>query len=134
MRSHRRALRVAIAEDDDLQRDALQVALEARGFEVLPFEDGFELVDYFTIAGKSDLWPDAIVTDVSMPGRSGLQAVEVARELGSPSPVFVVTGCDVQQVRALAAELSGVLVFGKPIDVERLARAIGDLAEVSQTH
>lgn len=123
-------MRVALAEDDDAQREALRDALEAEGFEVIPFEDGFELVDYFAMAGGKVPWPDAIVTDVNMPGRSGLEAIELARGRGALVPVFVVTGLTLADVRAQAARLGNVLVFPKPIDVQRLARAIGELAAV----
>lgn len=128
-----RPLRVAIAEDDDAQRDALQEALEAEGFDVIPFEDGFELVDYFAMAGGKVPWPDAIVTDVNMPGRSGLEAIALARGRGSLAPVFIVTGVGLSEVRAQAARLGNALVFPKPIDVERLARAISELAAVPRS-
>jgi len=127
-----RPQRVAIAEDDDAQRDALKAALEAEGFDVISFEDGFELVDYFAMAGGKVPWPDAIVTDVNMPGRSGLDAIELARGRGALVPVFVVTGLPLAEVRARAARLGNVLVFGKPIDVQRLAHAIAELAAVPQ--
>lgn len=127
-RAHR--LRVAIAEDDEDQRVALQKALEAEGFEVLAFEDGFELVDYFAHADASRRWPDAVVTDVGMPGRSGLDAAEQARARGSKVPIFVVTGLPDPQVRERAERLGNALLFQKPIDVDRLAQAIMALASV----
>lgn len=125
-----RSIRVAIAEDDDAQREALQVALEEEGFEVDAFEDGFELLDYFDVAAAKRSWPDAIVTDMGMPGRSGLEAVAQARARGAMIPVFVVTGWTIAEVRAQAAQLGNTLVFAKPIDVEHLARAIGELVQV----
>jgi DNA-binding response OmpR family regulator len=128
-----RPIRVAIAEDDDAQREALQLALEEEGFEVDSFEDGFELLDYFDISAAKHSWPDAIVTDVGMPGRSGLEAVALARAHGATIPVFVVTGWTITEVRAQAAHLGNTMVFAKPIDVDHLARAIGELVRVSES-
>ncbi len=127
----RRPLRVAIAEDDDEQREVLEKALELEGFEVVSFEDGAELVDYFSMAKGRVRWPDAIVTDLGMPGRSGLEAVQLARKRGIEAPVFIVTGNADPQIRAQAAHLGNTLVFLKPINVERLAQAIWQLAHVA---
>lgn len=124
-------IRVAIAEDDEEQRTALQSALEDEGFEVLAFEDGFELVDYFAEAPARRRWPDAVITDVGMPGRSGLDAIELARTHGVLAPVFVVTGLPDAQVRARAAKIGVTLLLRKPIEVESLAQAIRALAHVA---
>lgn len=124
-------IRVAIAEDDDEQRTALQSALEDEGFEVLAFEDGFELVDYFAETPARRRWPDAVITDVGMPGRSGLDAIELARSHGALAPVFVVTGLPSEQVRARAAKLGVTLLLRKPIEVEALAQAIRALVQVA---
>ncbi len=125
---HRVRLRVAVAEDDDDQRVALEAALEAEGFEVLSFEDGFELLDYFELGTHRS--PDAIVSDVNMPGRSGLEALSVARARGVMAPIFVVTGETGPEVSRAVKELGNALLFPKPIDVERLAKAIVGLAAV----
>ena len=125
-----RPLRVAVAEDDDEQRAALAEALEGEGFEVVSFEDGSELVDYFSLAGGRVRWPDAIVTDLGMPGRTGLEAIEVARRRGAEAPVFIVTGTSDAFVRTEAARLGITLVLLKPINVERLAQAIWQIAHV----
>lgn len=126
-----RRIRVAIAEDDDEQRAALQGALEDEGFEVLAFEDGFELVDYFADHPARRRWPDAVITDVGMPGRSGLDAIELARAHGVLAPVFVVTGLPNEQVRAHAARVGVTLLLRKPIEVESLAQAIRALVHVA---
>ncbi len=125
---HATGLRVAVAEDDDDQRAALEAALEVEGFQVLSFEDGFELLDYFEARHRA--WPDAIVSDVNMPGRSGLDALAVARARGVVAPIFVITGDALPEVRVRVDALGNALLIEKPIDVERLARAIRELAAV----
>src|SRR3990167_4902779 len=84
-----RRLKVAIAEDDDAQRAALERALQGEGFEVVPLEDGLELMDYFS---GPKLSADAIVADLNMPGCSGLDGLELARQKGLTLPIFVVSG------------------------------------------
>lgn len=117
-----RRLRVAIAEDEDEQRWALEQALASEGFEVLSFEDGAELLDFFEVGqGRK---PDVIIADLNMPGRSGLEGLEHARAGGLTAPIFVVTGENSAELRARVARLGNSLYLQKPIDPERLAEAI----------
>lgn len=123
-------LRIALAEDDDMQRAILEDALQLEGFDVMPFEDGAELIDYFQLPRASVRWPDAVVTDVNMPGHSGLEAAVIARAAGFTAPIFVVTGAANASIREQAAQLGNTLLFDKPLDVEALAQAIWHLAHV----
>jgi DNA-binding response OmpR family regulator len=122
-----RRLKVALAEDDELQRSALQEALQDEGFDVIPLEDGFELTDYLSLDLKA--FADAIVADLNMPGRSGLDGLELARQKGLHVPIFVVSGEESVESRARVARLGNAVYFSKPIDPERLAKAIHALAQ-----
>jgi DNA-binding response OmpR family regulator len=124
-----RHLRVALAEDDDDQRWALEQALVAEGFEVLSFEDGAELLDFFELAGPRAA--DVIIADLNMPGRSGLEGLERARERGLTAPIFVVTGENSPELRGRVAQLGNALYLHKPVDPSRLAQAIYRVASLA---
>lgn len=124
-----RRLRVALAEDDDEQRWALEQALVGEGFEVLSFEDGAELLDFFDVDGARAA--DVIIADLNMPGRSGLEGLERARARGLTAPIFVVTGENSVELRGRVAQLGNALYFQKPIDAARLAQAIYRVASLS---
>lgn len=121
-----RRLRVAIAEDDDEQRWALEQALELEGFEVMSFEDGAELLDFFEANGVRTA--DVVIADLNMPGRSGIEGLERARERGLTAPIFVVTGETGDELRARVARLGNSLFLQKPLDPARLAQAIYQVA------
>lgn len=124
-----RRLRVAIAEDDDEQRWALELALTSEGFEVVSFEDGAELLDFFEL--KEARKADVIIADLNMPGRSGLEGLEHARAQGLTAPIFVVTGENSLELRARVARLGNALFLQKPIDAARLAEAIYRVASLN---
>lgn len=126
----RRRLRVALAEDDDEQRWALEQALVAEGFEVLSFEDGAELLDFFELSGGRPA--DVIIADLNMPGRSGIEGLEAARRRGVDAPIFVVTGDSGAEVRARVAQLGNALYLQKPVDAARLAQAIYRVASLAR--
>jgi two-component system response regulator ChvI len=113
---------VALAEDDDEQRLALELALRAEGFEVISFEDGAELLDFFELAGPRSA--DVVIADLNMPGCSGLEGLERARARGLTLPIFVVTGESGAEVLARVARLGNALYLRKPLDAWRLAEAI----------
>jgi len=123
-----RRLRVAIAEDDDEQRWALEQALTSEGFEVLSFEDGSELFDFFDLEGNAGA--DAVVADLHMPGRSGLDGLEEARARGFAAPIFVVTGESGAELKERVAKLGNALYLQKPLDAGLLAQAIHRVASL----
>lgn len=125
-----RRLRVAIAEDDDEQRLALEQALQAEGLDVLSFEDGAELLDFFEGGGAPA--PDVVVADLQMPGRSGLDGLERARARGVDTPIVVVTGASSPALRERVARLGNALFVQKPVDAGRLAQALHRLAALGR--
>ena len=124
---HRR-LRVALAEDDDDQRWALEQALVHEGFEVLSFEDGAELLDFCELTGERGA--DVIIADLNMPGVSGLEGLTRARARGMMAPIFVVTGDSSPELKSQVAQLGNALFLHKPIDAQRLAQAIYRVASL----
>jgi DNA-binding response OmpR family regulator len=124
-----RGLCVAVAEDDDDQRMSLERLLTSSGFDVLSFEDGDELFDYFALPGARRA--DVIVADLNMPGRSGLTGLEFARAKGINVPIFVVTGAVTQEARQRVAKLSNALLLSKPVDPEKLTVALLHIAAIA---
>lgn len=79
-------LKLLVVEDDDTLRDVLIRTFEADGHSVDSAADG--------IAGEAlcdDRSYDAIVLDVMLPGRDGLQIVRAARLRGLKTPVLMLT-------------------------------------------
>jgi DNA-binding response OmpR family regulator len=74
--------------------------------------------------------PDAIVTDLSMPGASGLDGLELARRQGMDVPVLVVSGNDSSEMRERLRHVGNTLFFRKPVDLGELAHALRDLVQL----
>lgn len=110
---------ILVIDDDSNVRDLLKRLLQKDGHRVLTAEDGPSGLE---LARQEK--PDAITLDVVMPG--GMDGWEVLRLLKeSPAtnaiPVIMVSVM-AEQEHALTLEVEDYLV--KPIDVDRLARAI----------
>ncbi|MBI5542540.1 MAG: response regulator [Deltaproteobacteria bacterium] len=116
-------LRILVAEDDDDLRELLVRGLEVEGHHVVELEDGFELGDYLAVlhtTGSKKLRPDVILTDVRMPGRTGLEVLREAREQGLTCPVIVLSAYADRSMREAARELEPMMVLAKPVEVDFL--------------
>lgn len=122
--------RVLLAEDDDDMRHLVADALRRDGYFVIEAPDGARLrqfVDLLLRSGQADPRPELVITDVHMPGLSGLEVVEWLRELDWLTPVIVVTGFGDRETRQRAAELGVTTVLEKPIDLAALRRRVREL-------
>lgn len=118
---------VHVVDDDPAMRDSLAFLLDSAGMEARLYESGAALM-----ARADGLEPGCILTDVRMPGMSGLELVAKLKERGVPLPIIVLTGhADV--ALAVEAMKAGVVDFlEKPFAKEallasiRAALALGD--------
>lgn len=78
---------VFIVDDDPDVRDSLSRLVRAAGFEV----ECFEGADAFLADWRDDR-PGCLVTDIRMPGMTGLELQERMRSEGSSIPTIVLTG------------------------------------------
>jgi DNA-binding NtrC family response regulator len=108
--------RILIVDDEANARSALAELLREDGYVVETAADGFKAI------GKlADFNPDVVLTDLKMPGMSGLELLEKARARDPHCVVLVATAYGAVD-SAVAAMRAGAADFlGKPVDVERLS-------------
>lgn len=114
--------RLLLAEDDDELRWSLTKLLEAEGFHVTALSSGTEVLEHLggkMLFDENFSPPDVIVSDVRMPGVSGLSVLEGVRQRGWKTPVVLITAFGDEDVRAKAMRLDAT-VLSKPIDLDRL--------------
>ncbi|MBJ6763698.1 response regulator [Corallococcus sp. H22C18031201] len=124
-----RALRILLAEDDDAMRALLVRALSRAGHTVVEVEDGFELSDYVEMMagqGGSLEPPDVIVSDVRMPGCSGLEVLARLRRRGLTCPVLLLSAFADAETHAEAQRLGAHALLDKPVDLDVLRAAVVD--------
>jgi AmiR/NasT family two-component response regulator len=113
-------LRIAVAEDEDITRMYLEETVTELGHEVVvAAANGAELLEQCRARR-----PDLVVTDISMPLMSGLDAArQLTQELCVP--VVLITGYDFIGDTAKAAEECPILLYlVKPFTGSDLALAI----------
>lgn len=118
-------IKVIIADDHDLFRDGLRMLLrKAEGIKVIEeARNGEELVEKVL-----KLNPDVILTDLVMPGKTGIQAIEEIYEQGFERIIAISTfESDQLIVEALQAGASGYIV--KNAKKGEIVEAIRDVFE-----
>ena len=112
------AIRVALIDDEPDVLDALSIYLRSEGFEVRAFNSA---TAYLQAANRN---ADVIVSDVRMPGVSGLELQRLLAKAMDTTPLIIITGHgDIRM--AVAAVKAGAHDFiEKPFDEDRLRQQI----------
>lgn len=107
--------RVLIADDDDAFRVATRAFLSRQGFECEAAKDGPSAVDMLRHSSF-----DLLISDINMPGNSGLEMVEKLQETASSIPVILLTGHPSVQSAARSVRLRVAAYLVKPCDADEL--------------
>src|SRR6201996_4018853 len=114
---------IFVVDDDPAVRDTLSMVLKAAGYEVICFADGAALL---SVARSRT--PAAVLLDVHIPGKSGLDILKELHGEDYPAPIFIISGQG-DIAMAVSAIKNGALDFiEKPFKgnelVARLEEAI----------
>jgi two-component system, LuxR family, response regulator FixJ len=116
---------VALIDDDAAVRDSLQLFLTRRHLKVTCFETA----EQFLKARDGYDPVDCIVTDVRMPGMSGLDLVNYLIGRGWIRPIIVITGHGDVDMAVSAVKAGAFDFIEKPFDESRLLASIHDAVE-----
>jgi signal transduction histidine kinase/ActR/RegA family two-component response regulator len=119
-----RACSILLVEDDALVAQVVQGQLQARGHAVTHAAHALDAL----AAAQAQAF-DLALLDLDLPGVDGIELARLLRSLGHPLPLLALTARTDPQAEpmALAAGMEGFL--RKPIDGERLARAVAGVLE-----
>ena len=126
--ARRTAPRILLGEDQPEMRTLLRRALSRRGYDVVEAPDGPGLVKALVegLLAQQTQVPDLIITDVRMPGFSGIEVLARLRREGWTTPVVLITAFGDAQLHQEAEMLGAARVLNKPFAME-------DLCEVVET-
>lgn len=114
--------RLVLAEDCDEIRLTLGELFTRDGFDVTCVSDGSLLVEHLAQCELHECRPDIIVTDHQMPGCTGIEILELLRDIDLQIPVIVVTAFRAD-IGELASGLGACAVFDKPFDPDDVRTA-----------
>jgi phosphoserine phosphatase RsbU/P len=84
--------RIFIADDEVTLLHTMAFTLKRKGFEVEIAEDGESAYKKILETYQNNQLYDLIITDIQMPGLSGLELILKIREAGINTPILAITG------------------------------------------
>ena len=117
---------VAVVDDEQPVRRALQRLLRASGFDVRLFATGSDFMSH--LEGI-----DCVILDLHLPGMSGFEVQEALTERGASVPVVVLTGNDTPANRARSLANGAHAYLCKPVDDKVLLEALRPLTSTAST-
>jgi DNA-binding response OmpR family regulator len=111
-------VRVLVVEDERKLANVVASALSTEQYEVTTASDGEEGLTRATTEAF-----DAVVLDIMLPGRNGLEILQALRQRRIPTPVLILTARDGVEDRVLGLDLGADDYLVKPFALpELLAR------------
>jgi len=110
---------VHVIDDDEAVRDSLTFLLRTAQLGVQSYPSAIAFLD-----ALPGLKPDCIITDVRMPGLSGLDLLRRLRELNIDAPMIIITGHGDVPLAVEAMKMGATDFFEKPFDDDALLASV----------
>jgi len=114
--------RILVIEDDEEMRALLRDMIEEEGYKTDSVINGSEA---FRKLAKESF--DLIITDVRMPGLTGLDILPGIKKLQPDAPIIVITAFGSEEVQRKALERGANAYLEKPIHFRELRTLIHDM-------
>jgi len=128
--NNKNSYRVLLAEDDKELRVLIARAFRKAGYEVVECPDGWSLIekiDYQLFLTKKSRGIDIIVSDIRMPGPSGMEVLLDLGNIKGFPPMVLMTAFGDNKTHALAALLGVAAIFDKPFDLDELLAKVHEI-------
>jgi CheY-like chemotaxis protein/ribosome-associated translation inhibitor RaiA len=117
---------ILLAEDDLEMRKLLSWSLGRQGYKIIECVDGISLMKKLGLLGPENGFElhDLVISDIRMPGLTGLQVLENVREFPDFPPMILITAFPDTESRDQAQRLGAVAMLAKPFEIEELLEKV----------
>jgi DNA-binding NtrC family response regulator len=119
--------RVLFVDDDAFTRKIINTALTNRGFRTRLADSAMAALAILRTEPV-----DIVLTDLQMPGLSGLDLMRKMRDEGFNTPVILLTGVGSVEMAVSAVRSGAVHYLTKPVDPHDLQQLITDILSTPQ--
>jgi CheY-like chemotaxis protein len=118
---------ILVVDDESHMLDTIQFILQSNGYLTVTARSGEEALERLIGLRAGGRHLDLILTDIQMPGPTGLELIELFREAGEQAPVLVMTGYNDQETARRLRERGIEHFLDKPFEEEELLRRVRQL-------
>ena len=106
---------IAIVDDDEALREAMECFVQSLGYNVSTFGSAEEFLKSEQISRTS-----CLITDLHMPGLSGLDLQDRLIAQGHRFPIIFITGYPDENARVRAMKAGAIAFLSKPFNADHL--------------
>jgi len=106
---------ISIIDDDESIREATRGLVRSLGYQAAAFQSA---EDFLQSEGRDAT--SCVITDIQMPGISGLDLQDRLRGEGCSTPVIFITAYPQERAKARAMKAGAIGFLGKPFDDQAL--------------
>jgi DNA-binding NtrC family response regulator len=122
IRKYDPVVRILIIEDDKEMRSLLEDILDEEGFETESVSNGSDGLQELT---KEPF--DLVITDIRMPGLTGLDILPIIKKLQPHASVIVITAFGNEEVYRRSFEKGAAGYLEKPIHMDKLKTLVHEM-------
>jgi DNA-binding response OmpR family regulator len=121
---------ILLAEDDEEMRKLLALMLRKEGYRVTECPDGLSLLDMlssFFLNGEEHENFNLIISDIRMPGITGMEILMGANEMDDFPPIILITAFGDKETHMQAERLGAAALFDKPFDIKEMLKKVASI-------
>lgn len=107
---------VLVVDDDSSARRALRLTLSGTGFAIVEAARSEEALSLVRVK-----WFDAVLLDLNMPGRGGVETCRLIRRAVGRLPILILTVSDSEEDKVLALDAGADDFITKPFKIKELS-------------
>jgi len=115
--------RILLADDDYEMRALLTLSLLRAGYKVVECPDGWSLLEHlegYILLGSEDEKVDLIISDIRMPGITGIEILRGLPQGRGYPPVILITAFGDKKTHRQAEQFGATAIFDKPFEIDDL--------------
>jgi len=117
---------ILIVDDDPSMKSALTESLESCGYDAHAVENGFD-----ALAAFNQKTYDLVLTDMKMPGMTGIEVLKAVKKLSPETPVIVITAYGTVNTAVEAMKEGAAEFIMKPFSLDDLESAVKNVLSPS---
>ena len=110
---------ISIIDDDESVREATRGLIRSMGFNATAFASSEDFLQSSQLDDTS-----CVITDVQMPGLSGLELQSILKARGHHKPIIFITAFPEERIRTRVLEAGAVAFLSKPFNEECLINCL----------
>lgn len=124
-------MKILIVDDDEIIVEAICMMIEKNSLDIKISGKAFNAIDALDIIEKKS--PDIVLTDITMPGMSGIDLMREIRERKLPAKIIVLSAYREFEYAQQALQLGAAEYILKPVSEQKLITALNKVMDIIKT-